>query len=203
MPIAAPSANLFGHTSPTTAAHVLADLDGVIDAVLAAGPARVGVESPVLDPAPTPMVLSRPGAVTAAMLTEATGVAVRTFVPNNEASKPEALPSPGVGLRHYAPAAQLILLEGNHDGWEAAVNSMSDARSPQGVLLPSGWRVPKDSLVALWGDWDDPAELAANLFAGLRGLDDRRVATILCPLPAPGGMRDAIRDRLLKAAKPA
>ena len=68
MPIAAPSANLFAHTSPTTAAHVLDDLDGRIDAVLDAGPAQHGVESTVLDPGQTPMMIYRPGAITAAQI---------------------------------------------------------------------------------------------------------------------------------------
>src|ERR1700736_3613554 len=68
VPLAAPSANRFGRTSPTTAAHVLEDLGGRIDAVLDGGPTTVGVESAVLDPTQTPMVLYRPGAVTAAMI---------------------------------------------------------------------------------------------------------------------------------------
>ena len=68
VPIAAPSANLFGHTSPTTAAHVLDDLDGRIDAVLDAGPTQHGVESTVLDPDQTPMMIYRPGAITAAQI---------------------------------------------------------------------------------------------------------------------------------------
>jgi L-threonylcarbamoyladenylate synthase len=81
IPIAAPSANTFGHTSPTTAAHVLADLDGRIAAVLDAGPTSVGIESTVLDPCRTPMRLYRPGAVTPEQLTQAIGVAVQVFAP--------------------------------------------------------------------------------------------------------------------------
>jgi len=73
IPVAAPSANLFGHTSPTTAAHVLADLDGRIDAVLDAGPTEHGVESTVLDPCQIPMVIYRPGAVTSVQIRETAG----------------------------------------------------------------------------------------------------------------------------------
>ena len=113
VPVAAPSANTFGHISPTTADHVLDDLDGRIDAVLDAGPARQGVESTVLDPCQSPMVIYRPGAVTAAQIRDTAG-AVEVFHGSQalvEAPQ-SALPSPGVGLRHYAPKARLVLVVG-------------------------------------------------------------------------------------------
>jgi L-threonylcarbamoyladenylate synthase len=199
VPVAAPSANLFGHTSPTTAAHVLADLDGRIDAVLDAGPTSIGVESTVLDPTQTPMVLYRPGAVTAEQLMAVTGVAVEVFVASGEAA-PASMPSPGVGIRHYAPRARLMLVEGSEKAVRAAVAVEAGA---VGVLLPLGWSVPGDALVERWGRWDEPETLAAGLFAGLRALDDLGVAVIVCPLPEAGGLRDAIRDRLQKAARTA
>ena len=64
-----------------------------------------------------------------------------------------------------------------------------------------GWQVPESAIVQPWAVWDHPSELAATLFAGLRVLDARGVDAIVCPLPAPGGVYDAIRDRLLKAAR--
>jgi len=197
VPVAAPSANLFGHTSPTTAAHVLADLEGRIDAVLDAGPTSIGVESTVLDPTQTPMVLYRPGAVTAEELTAVTGVAVEVFVPTSEA-QPASMPSPGVGIRHYAPRARLVLVEGSQPALQAAIESEG---ASVGVLLPQGWLVKADAVIESWGKWDDPEALAAGLFAGLRALDDYGVSVILCPLPDAGGIRDAIRDRLQKAAR--
>lgn len=205
LPIAAPSANLFGHTSPTTAAHVLADLDGRIDAVLDAGPTSIGVESTVLDPTQTPMVLYRPGAVTGQQLTAATGVAVEDFVPDTEAEvqHPASMPSPGVGIRHYAPRARLMLVAGSVAGLQDALHvaiSHSDSASV-GVLLPHGWPIRGDAVLQSWGRWDDPESLAATLFAGLRALDDQGVSLILCPLPESGGIGDAIRDRLHKAAR--
>ncbi len=198
VPVAAPSANLFGHTSPTTAAHVLADLYGRIDAVLDAGPTSIGVESTVLDPTTTPMVLYRPGAVTAEQLTAVTGVAVEVFVPTIEAL-PASLPSPGVGIRHYAPRARLVLVEGSSEALQAAIDGEG---ASVGVLLPQGWSVDGEAVIQRWGKWDDPETLAAGLFAGLRALDDSKVSVILCPLPEAGGIRDAIRDRLQKAARP-
>jgi L-threonylcarbamoyladenylate synthase len=210
LPIAAPSANFFGHTSPTTAAHVLADLDGRIDAVLDAGPTRIGVESTVLDPTQTPMVLYRPGAVTAHQLTAITGVAVEIFLPaanavaNTQPEEPQSMPSPGVGIRHYAPRARMVLVEGSaaavQHALQQAQSSAPDASI--GVLLPHDWEIEGTAVFEPWGRWDDPDALAATLFAGLRALDDRGVALILCPLPEAGGLADAIRDRLHKAARP-
>jgi L-threonylcarbamoyladenylate synthase len=203
VPVAAPSANLFGHTSPTTAAHVLADLEGRIDAVLDAGPTSIGVESTVLDPTQTPMVLYRPGAVTAAQLTAVTGVAVEVFLPTTEA-QPASMPSPGVGIRHYAPRARLVLVEGLAALQAGIAEAEAAAHSGKiGVLLPGGWTVDAGAVIQNWARWDDPEALAAALFAGLRALDDSGVSVILCPLPDAGGIRDAIRDRLQRAARPA
>ena len=78
-------------------------------------PTSIGVESTVLDPTQTPMVLYRPGAVTAAQLTAVTGVAVEVFVPKAE-EQPASMPSPGVGIRHYAPRARMVLVEGSVGG---------------------------------------------------------------------------------------
>jgi L-threonylcarbamoyladenylate synthase len=207
LPIAAPSANLFGHTSPTTAEHVLADLDGRIDAVLDAGPTSVGIESTVLDPTQTPMVIYRPGAITLAQLTAATGIAVEIFIPADLAGplQPAALPSPGVGIRHYAPRARLHLIDPLQPDPTRTlldqVNSLQDAGENLGWMLPDGWAIPTAGTTFDWGPWENPATLAARLFAGLRTLDDRGVKTILCPLPPRGGLFDAIRDRLQKAAR--
>jgi L-threonylcarbamoyladenylate synthase len=200
VPVAAPSANLFGHTSPTTAGHVLADLDGRIAAVLDAGPAAIGLESTVLDPAQTPMVLYRPGAVAAEQLMAVTGVAVEVFVPASLAAEPEALPSPGVGIRHYAPRAVLRLTGGSPEALGVAMEQ-AGPEERVGVLLPDGWRVAGAAAIFAWGRWEDLDRLAAGLFAGLRALDDAGVTLILCPLPAAGAMGDAIRDRLEKAAR--
>ena len=205
LPVAAPSANLFGHTSPTTAAHVLADLDGRIDAVLDAGPTSIGLESTVLDPTQTPMVLYRPGVVTAEQLTAATAVAVTVFIPDTVAQgdHPASMPSPGVGIRHYAPRARLVLVDGSAAELQAVLHAArSDALdSSIGVLLPEGWPLQGNVILQPWSQWNNPEGLAATLFSGLRALDDFGVSLILCPLPGPGGIADAIRDRLQKAAR--
>jgi L-threonylcarbamoyladenylate synthase len=203
LPIAAPSANLFGHTSPTTAAHVLADLDGRIDAVLDAGPTSIGLESTVLDPTKNPMILYRPGAITAEQLTAATGITVETYTTEITRSEPTSLPSPGVGIRHYAPRARLQLVGDTPAALDAAFHQ-AKSETPQasiGILLPIGWPLNDNAIQQPWAPWDNPDALAAALFSGLRALDDRGVDLILCPLPKPGGLADAIRDRLHKAAR--
>jgi L-threonylcarbamoyladenylate synthase len=207
VPIAAPSANTFGHTSPTTAQHVLDDLNGRIDAVLDAGPTTVGLESTVLDPTQTPMVLYRPGAITPEQLTAATGIPVHIHTPAPFTATPESLPSPGVGIRHYAPRASLILVEVPESGDLShallSQNKIESVRNNRiGIMLPNNWAALSGSSIYSWGPWKDQSELARTLFAGLRALDEQGVDIILCPLPAPGGLGDALRDRLQKAARP-
>ena len=196
VPVAAPSANTFGHISPTTAEHVLADLDGRIDAVLDGGATDVGVESTVLDPAA--MMIYRPGAVTAEDIARVCGCAATLYVAARTLPV-EALPSPGVGIRHYAPRARLVLTAGNEPALEQAVATLSDA--PVGVMLPRDWSVSRAATAFDWGAWDATEQLAAKLYAGLRALDDAGVAVIFCPSPEGAGMAAALRDRLEKAAR--
>jgi L-threonylcarbamoyladenylate synthase len=207
IPVAAPSANLFAHTSPTTAGHVLEDLDGRVDAILDAGPTDHGVESTVLDPCQSPMVIYRPGAITADQIREVAGP-VEIFSAGEElrTTPREALPSPGVGIRHYAPRARVVLIEApladlSRHLAEAAVHH---AKERIGLMLPA--EIVVDSIVGQsstvypWGRWAAPEELARNLYAGLRELDARGCTVILCPLPPDSGVGSAIRDRLRKAA---
>jgi L-threonylcarbamoyladenylate synthase len=205
VPVAAPSANTFGRTSPTTAEHVLEDLDGRIDAVLDAGPTEHGVESTVLDPGQDPMVIYRPGAVTAAQIRAVAG-AVEVFRgagPLTETPR-EALPSPGVGLRHYAPKARLVLVEAPlaELGARLAEAALGWTGERVGVMLPAEVALPAEAAeVWAWGRWSAPEEMARDLYAGLRALDARGCSVILCPLPPAEGIGAAIRDRLKKAGK--
>jgi L-threonylcarbamoyladenylate synthase len=200
VPIAAPSANRFGHTSPTTAAHVLEDLSDRIDAVLDGGATTVGVESTVLDPNQNPMLIYRPGAITLEMIEEVAGT-VRIFQPATAPQEnPASLPSPGVGIRHYAPHAKLILVA-NEKELQAKEEQLVNAGEKIGVLLPTGWTARSSTEVFQWAASEDGQALAQRLFAGLRDLDARGVTTILCPLPEANGVGLAIRDRLEKAAR--
>jgi L-threonylcarbamoyladenylate synthase len=204
IPIAAPSANRFGHTSPTTADHVLEDLAGRIEAVLDDGPTQVGIESTVIDVTRKTIIQYRPGAITPEQIESACGISVETYTEtaSGDDKPPEALPSPGVGIRHYAPRARVLLTGGSPDALLRKIAELTDdITDPPGVLLPVGWRAPQHAVIQPWAVWDDASRLAATLFAGLRALDARGVQQIVCPLPAPGGLYDAIRDRLEKAAR--
>jgi L-threonylcarbamoyladenylate synthase len=205
--LAAPSANLFGHVSPTTAAHVLDDLDGRIDAVLDAGPTARGVESTVLDPNPTPMVIYRPGAVTAGQIRAVAGAVVefRSTGPSKDAPR-EALPSPGTDTRHYAPKASLLLVEASLSDLGARLAEVVQSLIAErvGVMLPEGIVLPapvSPAIVRRWGRWSAPDEMAQQLYAAMRELDAQGCTAIVCPLPAAEGLAAAIRDRLLKAAR--
>jgi len=206
VPVAAPSANRFGHVSPTTAEHVLDDLDGRIDAVLDAGPALRGVESTVLDPSTNPMTIYRPGAVTAEQIARIAGPA-ELFASGSvlREAPAEALPSPGVGLKHYAPRARLVLVEARNDelGARLAAAAAAERGKRVGLMLPNGIAMPHtlDGIKILeWGRWDAPETLAQGLYAGLRALDAAGCDVIVCPLPPAEGLGVAIHDRLRKAA---
>ncbi len=203
VPVAAPSANRFGHISPTTAEHVLDDLDGRIDAVVDAGPSQRGVESTVFDP--STMVIYRPGAVTAEQIRAVAGpVEMYRSTETLRDTPAEALPSPGVGIRHYAPRARLVLVDAPLEelGTRLAEIARGIHGERIGVMLPDGVNVSErlaECRVFAWGAWSRPDEMAHDLYAGLRSLDQQGCTVILCPLPAAKGIGAAIRDRLNKA----
>jgi L-threonylcarbamoyladenylate synthase len=212
LPIAAPSANRFGYTSPTTAQHVLEDLEGRIDMVLDAGPAWCGVESTVIEVRDYETILYRPGAIPTEEIEAIAGPVVPYQPPAKCGTSPqqlESLPSPGVGMRHYAPNARVIPLEMGGSAeidsqrWLDAVQEQSKNAQKIGVLLPAAWPLPEGfaGIHFAWGSWADDQELAQRLFAGLRTLDAMGADVILCPLPPDSGLGEAIRDRLLKAAR--
>lgn len=185
-PIAAPSANRSGRVSPTLAEHVLADLDGRIDAVLDAGPTAIGVESSIVACLGGTPRLLRPGGVPRAALEAAIGQELIIV----EEGGPTPL-APGLLASHYAPAAAVRLdaerpLPG--EVW------LGFGPEPAGQLLPA--------LAFNLSPTGDLAEAAANLFAFLRQLDAQAPATIaVAPIP-DRGLGEAINDRLARAAAP-
>lgn len=197
VPIAAPSANRFGRPSPTTAAHVLTDLDGRIDAVLDGGQTNVGVESTVFDLGAR--AIYRPGAVSAAMISRIIDGDVQVVAAHQTGTAdPQSLPSPGMGIRHYAPNARIVLVGGERELLDAV------ARFPPvevGVMLPDGWD-PGAGISFRWGPWGNAEILARLLYFGFRLLDSRGVKVIVCPVPTvEGPLGDAVRERLEKAAR--
>lgn len=187
-PIAAPSANRSGRLSPTAAGHVLETLDGRIDAVLDAGPARVGVESTVLDLTGDRPVLLRAGGVAERALAAVLGPIARDIDPDMAAGEPAAPRSPGRVLRHYAPLTPIRL--------DAVAARPGEALLGFGSLPDGG---PAGSIRNL-SPGGDITEAAANLFAMLHDLDRLRPAAIaVMPIP-DRGLGLAVNDRLRRAA---
>jgi L-threonylcarbamoyladenylate synthase len=147
------------------------------------------------------MVIYRPGAVTAEQIRAVAG-AVEMFRSGVLEDTPrEAMPSPGVGVRHYAPSARLVLVEGElaELGVRMAEAAARWDGERVGVMLPAEIAPPAGTTVFAWGRWDEPEELARQLYAGLRALDAQGCTVIVCPVPPGEGMGAAIRDRLMKA----
>ena len=208
VPIAAPSANLSGRPSPTTAAAVMADMEGRIDMVLDAGPCEVGLESTVLDCVSQPPTILRPGGVTQEML-EAKLSQVRTAGRHSvdDTTTPRA---PGMKYRHYAPAAPLVLFPaGNSAEWGILVQRMNQAvmaalrqgktvgamvSSELAALLPPG------VTLAVYGSRERPAENAAGLYEALRFFDNHPVDVIFAEGVREEGIGRALMNRLYKAA---
>jgi len=202
VPLAAPSANLSGRPSPTTADHVLADLDGRIDAVVDAGPTRVGLESTVVDLTVDPPALLRPGGISLEEL--------RRVLPRTCVAEPASGParSPGIRHRHYAPRARLVLVEGADRNAPAELKRL--VRRLRGAGLRVGALLTADlaridlgaDLVKSMGSRTDLEAVATGLYAGLRAVDEAGVDVILVEGDFPvTGMGRAIRDRLARAAE--
>jgi L-threonylcarbamoyladenylate synthase len=194
VPVAAPSANRSGAVSPTTAAHVLADLEGRIDAVLDCGPAGVGVESTVLDLTGAAPVLLRAGGVPVEEIEALVGPVGRSWV---DGARPR---SPGQLASHYAPVLKLRL--------DAVSAEAGEALLAFGMAAPGGATGGATGGAICWNlsERGDLAEAASRLFAGLRWLDSegRRlgmhgIAVMRVP---ETGLGAAINDRLRRAAAP-
>jgi len=185
-PIAAPSANRSGRVSPTSLAHVMAELGGRIAAVLDGGDCAIGLESTVLDLAGGGAALLRPGGVPMEAIEAVIGHVGRPL-PLHAGQAP-TLRSPGMMLSHYAPSLPLRLNATHVTGDEA--------------LLAFGPALPGAARVFQLSETLDLREAAARLFAGLRALDEAGLRGIAA-MPVPGeGLGPAIRDRLTRAAGP-
>jgi L-threonylcarbamoyladenylate synthase len=202
-PLAAPSANRFGHTSPTSAAHVLADLDGRIAAVLDGGPTSIGVESTVLDlttPLPT---LLRPGGVSLEQLRELLG----EVVVGARLAHGGPMAAPGLLERHYAPERPLWLALGPAAAALAWLRARASAELAQGRHV--GLLLCDEDAAALaelgadierLGSAEQPAQIARRLYGALRALDARRPELMLARDFGADGLARAISDRLSRAA---
>jgi L-threonylcarbamoyladenylate synthase len=187
-PVVAPSANLSGHVSPTTAAHVQTDLGGRIDLIVDGGPVEVGVESTIVGCFEQPMLL-RPGGVPSGEIEHVLGRALAQ--PPEDAVSDTGQPlAPGMLASHYAPRTKVRLNAGRIEHGEALLAFGSNA-------MPG---VESASAVMNLSDRGDLTEAAANLFGYLRALDAKG-ASVIAVMPIPDhGLGEAINDRLRRAA---
>lgn len=198
VPIAAPSANRSGKPSPTTAKHVLDDLDGRIDLILDGGACDIGLESTIVNPVSDPPTLLRPGGVTLEQIRMCTLDVVTD--PSLLGAKTERPLAPGMKYRHYAPEGNVTVVDGEKDAVIAYIkNAVKEADSKTGILAPEGYFSDKDAdLVLSLGD--SAATAAQRLFAALRTFDDAKVARIFAVDSDARGIGLALCNRLYKAA---
>ena len=199
VPIAAPSANISGKPSTTTAEHVLHDHDGKIAAIVDGGPCRVGVESTIVDLTEERPRLLRPGGVTPEQLLEVLGDLVVDKAVTAQVDKDAVVKAPGMKYRHYAPAEPVIIVSGSR---EKAAQYIRAHYEPGDRVLCFEEELPLyegcDPLS--YGREADVNTLSAGLFAALRELDDPAIHQVYARCPVGGGVAYAVQNRLKKAA---
>ena len=192
-PVAAPSANISGRPSPTTARDVLDDLNGKIEAIIDGGPCSVGIESTVIDmTGDIPMIL-RPGIITREELENALGREILTDPMLNVKPEPSETDgkkprSPGQKYRHYAPRAKMIIFEGAPDDVEGAIDEERMERESMGQKVKT--------LIFE----SDGRKAAKNFFAELRKADRDHVDVILVAALPEKGIGFSVMNRMLKSA---
>jgi L-threonylcarbamoyladenylate synthase len=205
-PVAAPSANLAGKPSPTSAEHVLCDLDGRIDAVLDAGPTNVGVESTVLDLTVDPPQVLRPGGTPYEVLKGFLGrVELDPVAVADRALPVERARSPGVKHKHYAPDADVVLVEGDPASVVRKIQDLASSYTHDnkrvGVLATDEtMHNYRADVVKSLGSRNDLAVVARSLFRLLREFDSEGVDVIIAEGLPSEGLGLAIMNRLRKAS---
>lgn len=196
LPLAAPSANISGSPSPTTAAHVLADLDKKVDGIVIGEDCTVGVESTVVSLAVKPPRLLRPGAVTVEQLREFLPDLVIDKAVLSEPKTNEKVASPGMLYKHYAPKTETFLVEAESDTFLSFVNSKTNSAA---VCFDD--ETGKCSIKSIaYGDKQDKSALAKNLFSVLRKVDTLGVDRVYIHAPDKDGIGLAVYNRLIRAA---
>jgi L-threonylcarbamoyladenylate synthase len=198
LPIAAPSANSSGKPSPTTAQHVLEDLEGKIAGIVDGGPTGVGVESTVLDCTEDIPVILRPGAVTKEQLEEVVGEVRVDRALTETDLKPKA---PGMKYQHYAPNAPLYLVSGSHAFLQQLVKDKQQEGLRVGVLTTEeSVNDYQADVVLACGTRAEPETVAASLYGVLRDFNHEKVDIIFSEMFSNSGVGHAIMNRLQKAA---
>lgn len=202
--IAAPSANTSGRPSPTTAQHVWGDLHGKIEILLDGGPVGLGIESTIVDLSEERPMILRPGFITQEMLSAVLGdVGMDPGLASENSKQPPK--APGMRYRHYAPKADLTLVEGTMEEVISKINALTREAQAMGKSVGVlATEENKDCYVAdhviVIGQRQDEAEIARHLFDVLRQFDDLQVDLIYSESFVAAGVGQAIMNRLLKAA---
>ena len=198
-PIAAPSANISGKPSTTTAEHVIHDHNGKIEAVVDGGPCRVGLESTIVDLSEDRPRLLRPGGITPEQLLEVLGDLVVDKAVTAQIDKDAVVKAPGMKYRHYAPDCQVVIVSGSR---EKAASYIRSHFEPGDRVLCFEEELPlyQDCNPLSYGLEADVNTLSAGLFAALRELDDPSIHQVYARCPVGGGVAYAVQNRLKKAA---
>jgi len=206
VPIAAPSANVAGRPSPTKVEHVIEDLAGKIDMVIDGGPTNVGVESTVIDLTKSPPVILRPGGTTAEELRKVLGpLTLHPSVRAEGEVRINRALSPGMKYRHYAPKAEMFLVEGEADAIEWKIEEIANEYVSRGkrvgILSFDENRLAHiRATVKSLGSRDDPETAAKNVFSLLREFDKEGVQVIIAEGMSEKGLGLAVMNRLRKAS---
>lgn len=195
-PLAAPSANLSGRPSPTTAQHVIDDLDGKIDGVVVSGDCDVGVESTVILLANGAKRLLRPGGITPEMLEKVIGpISVDKAVLSSEVT--EKVSAPGMKYKHYSPSTNVVLINGSS---EAYINYVKADRKAHAAICFEEDREFLDCPCIVYGTGKNELTLAHGIFDALRKVDSLNVDNAYVHAPSHTGVGLAVYNRLLRAA---
>ena len=200
-PLAAPSANTSGMPSPTTAAHVLHDMDGKIAAVVDGGPCEVGVESTVLTLCTRVPRILRPGRVTPEDLFEVLGDVEVDDAVLGQLAEGAVAASPGMKYKHYSPKAEVYIVDGTAEGFAKYVNERVSEKASVAALVFDGEESLVNCTTLPFGAEEDPLGQAEHLFDDLRKADELGVSDIYVRCPSAEGVGLAVMNRLLRAAE--
>ena len=199
VPIAAPSANISGKPSTTTAEHVLHDHDGKIQAIVDGGPCRVGVESTIVDLTEERPRLLRPGGVTPKQLISVLGDLVVDKAVTAQIDKDAVVKAPGMKYKHYAPQCEVVIVSGSRKKAASYIHSHFEA-GDRVLCFQEELPLYADCDPLAYGLEADVSTLSAGLFSALRILDDPSVKKVFARCPVGGGVAYAVQNRLKKAA---
>ena len=199
VPVAAPSANLSGKPSTTTAEHVYHDHNGKLPLIVDGGPCRVGVESTIIDLTETPPRLLRPGGITPEQLADVLGEITVDKAVTAQIDKDAVVKAPGMKYRHYAPDCQVLIVSGSEEAASRYIHNHF-VSGDRVLCFEEELSLYADCAPLSYGKKAQVETLSAGLFAAWRELDDPAIKTVYARCPVGGGIAYAVQNRLKKAA---